>query len=56
MKLFKELGIRDKSLSDADILKSLKRQALHAHTLGFVHPKTNQDVFLLMILILLSPI
>ena len=28
-----------------DILKSLKRQALHAHTLGFVHPKTNQDVF-----------
>ena len=27
------------------ILKSLKRQALHAHTLGFVHPKTNQDVF-----------
>ena len=28
-----------------DIVKSLKRQALHAHTLGFVHPKTNQDVF-----------
>ena len=28
-----------------DILKSLKRQALHAHTLGFVHPRTNQDVF-----------
>ncbi len=28
-----------------DTLKSLKRQALHAHTLGFVHPKTNQDVF-----------
>ena len=28
-----------------NILKSLKRQALHAHTLGFVHPKTNQDVF-----------
>ena len=28
-----------------DILKSLKRKALHAHTLGFVHPKTNQDVF-----------
>ena len=28
-----------------DILKSLKRQALHAHTLGFVHPKTNQDVY-----------
>ena len=27
------------------ILKSLKRQALHAHTLGFVHPRTNQDVF-----------
>ncbi len=28
-----------------DILKSLKRQALHAHTLGFIHPKTNKDVF-----------
>ena len=28
-----------------DILKSLKRQALHAHTLGFVHPNTNRDVF-----------
>ena len=28
-----------------DILKSLKRQALHAHTLGFIHPKTNEDVF-----------
>ena len=28
-----------------DILKSLKRQALHAHTLGFVHPKTNENVF-----------
>jgi len=27
------------------ILKSLKRQALHAHTLGFIHPRTNQDVF-----------
>ena len=28
-----------------DILKSLKRQALHAHTLGFIHPKTNEEVF-----------
>ena len=28
-----------------EILKSLKRQALHAHTLGFVHPKTNEEVF-----------
>jgi 23S rRNA pseudouridine1911/1915/1917 synthase len=27
------------------ILKSLSRQALHAHTLGFIHPRTNQDVF-----------
>ena len=28
-----------------EILKSLKRQALHAHTLGFVHPTTNEEVF-----------
>ena len=28
-----------------EILKSLKRQALHAHTLGFVHPTTNKEVF-----------
>ena len=27
------------------IFKSLKRQALHAHTLGFVHPKTKEEVF-----------
>jgi len=28
-----------------EILKSLKRQALHAHTLGFIHPTTNEEVF-----------
>ena len=28
-----------------EILKSLKRQALHAHTLGFIHPTTNDEVF-----------
>jgi len=28
-----------------EILKSLKRQALHAHTLGFVHPTTNEELF-----------
>ena len=28
-----------------EILKSLKRQALHAHTLGFIHPKTHEEVF-----------
>ena len=27
-----------------EILKSLKRQALHAHTLGFIHPTTNEEV------------
>ena len=27
------------------ILKSLERQALHAHTLGFIHPTTNKEVF-----------
>lgn len=27
------------------IFKSLKRQALHAHTLGFTHPKTKEEVF-----------
>jgi 23S rRNA pseudouridine1911/1915/1917 synthase len=27
------------------ILKSLERQALHAHTLGFIHPTTNEEVF-----------
>ena len=37
--------LRGIDLDFEDILKSLKRQALHAHTLGFVHPKTNQDVF-----------
>lgn len=28
-----------------ETLKSLKRQALHAHTLGFIHPTTNEEVF-----------
>jgi len=42
-KKFKKLRGVDQEFEN--ILKSLKRQALHAHTLGFVHPKTNQDVF-----------
>ena len=27
------------------IFNSLKRQALHAHTLGFIHPKSKEEVF-----------
>ena len=28
-----------------EILNNLKRQALHAHTLGFIHPTTEEEVF-----------
>lgn len=42
-KKIKKLRGVDKQFED--ILKSLTRQALHAHTLGFIHPRTNQDVF-----------